>query len=74
MPFRSFVVRYRGIKLRTIDDAITNNINMKQQSAIVGLCFHIESHHFLNDYGKVLKIHSERRIDSCENLFLPSIF
>jgi hypothetical protein len=47
---------------------------MKQQSAIVGLCFHIESHHFLNDYGKVLKIHSERRIDSCENLFLPSIF
>jgi hypothetical protein len=74
MLLRSFVVRYKGIKLRTIDNAITNNINKKQHIAIVGLYFHIESQHFLNDYGKLFRIHSKRRIYFCDNLFLQSIF
>ncbi len=75
MTFTSFVGRYRGIKLRTIDDAMKNNINKKQQNAIVGLCFHMKSHHFLNKHGKLLKTHSKGSIiHSCANLFPQSIF
>lgn len=52
IPFSSFFDKYKGMRLKTINDAITNVKNNKQQTAAVGVSAHIKFHQFLNKYAK----------------------